>query len=93
MDPLSLTVGGALLAVGWLVGRVTRPPRDPFRCSCKHAFAFHDPTTDACDYRWQDRGELVCSCRRYVGERPPTEFDPADVLRALGSDRPTQENR
>lgn len=91
MDPLSLLVGGALLVAGWLVGRRTRPSRDPYRCSCGHSLATHDEPTGPCRF---ERERLliddVCSCVRYVGPLPPVELDPADVLRALGSDRPTE---
>jgi hypothetical protein len=48
MDPISLAVGAALLAAGWLSGRVTRrrppaaaAPSGP-TCGCGHSLALHD---------------------------------------------------
>lgn len=54
-DPITLGVGGVLLAVGWLAGRMTRGARTgPSKmrplavCGCGHALALHDPETKRC---------------------------------------------
>lgn len=48
MDPISLIVGGALLAVGWLAGRAHRRhnrtpelPSTATMCSCGHGHGTH----------------------------------------------------
>jgi hypothetical protein len=54
MEPVSLLVGGALLAVGYLTGRLNRhrtppppPPMTPL-CGCGHALSQHDRETSTC---------------------------------------------
>ncbi|MGH9290824.1 MAG: hypothetical protein ACRD0V_21430 [Acidimicrobiales bacterium] len=47
MDPLSLAVGGALLAAGALAGRLglrrrSAPPTPGFTCGCGHGYGCHD---------------------------------------------------
>lgn len=56
MDPLSIAVGGALLATGWLAGRRARrppklpePPKQPEAiCGCDHHLSAHDLATGKC---------------------------------------------
>lgn len=94
MDPLSLLVGAALLAVGGLLGRVTRRPRTAsprYVCECRHSRSFHDAGDGPCQRLTGIDRDVRCQCRGYVGPLPPLELSPDDVLRALGSDRPTEE--
>ncbi|GAB3350576.1 hypothetical protein [Modestobacter lapidis] len=56
MDPLSLVVGGVLLAAGYLGGRLgarrasrTRAPQLPVAtCGCGHSLSQHDPKDHTC---------------------------------------------
>lgn len=79
MDPWIIIVGIAqLLAVltGFLMGRITRPPRTPsYACTCLHEFSFHN--TDGCHEYYQDhKGKRhSCGCQRYVGQLPPPTVD------------------
>lgn len=90
MDPISLAVGGALLAVGWLLGRIRgqatgASDSDPDACGCSHPLALHDRTSGTC--AGQDRREhymrfgdrngfewASCACRQYTGTRPIEEL-------------------
>ncbi len=53
MEPISLLVGGVLLAVGYVAGRLGRrrppppPPMTPL-CGCGHALSQHDRETSTC---------------------------------------------
>lgn len=99
MDPLSLLVGALLVVAGCLTERATRrayvaPATGEYVCACGHSLAFHDLDPDDSQCNALDLVEDdQCRCLRYVGPIPPPELDPADVLRALGSDRPTEEPR
>lgn len=79
IDPLSLAVGGGLLALGWLAGRFRRPARAPapYTCTCLHPLSDHDKKTKACHARtFQRRTQTThsryvdCTCRQYVGDTP-----------------------
>jgi hypothetical protein len=85
MDPISLAVGAALLATGWLTGRVRRgrasAPVPAWECGCGHSFALHNRETSECTGETKREHYTVtgarngyewvqCSCRRYVGEVP-----------------------
>ncbi|MGY1695294.1 MULTISPECIES: hypothetical protein [unclassified Geodermatophilus] len=54
MEPVSLVVGAALLAVGFVAGRLGRrrpaaPPPNPVPlCGCGHALSQHDTETNTC---------------------------------------------
>ena len=56
MEPLSLVVGGALLAIGYVSGRLgarrarrSRVPATPVAvCGCGHSLSEHDPKADTC---------------------------------------------
>jgi hypothetical protein len=67
IDPVSLIIGGGLLAAGYGSGRIGRArrhpkPRKPLPvpkpvCGCGHGIHDHDPTTNKCHsqikaYRW-----------------------------------------
>lgn len=65
MEPISLAVGGILMLLGIVVGRLGRrrvkalsPPQAI--CGCDHGLNMHD--------------EHVCDCQKYVGPRPIEEF-------------------
>ena len=89
MDPVSLLVGGALLAVGFLTGRLhrrTSPPPPPMTplCGCGHPLSQHDRETSTCYAelrrdtfdkrgRWSGHSWVPCTCRQYVGPRPIDE--------------------
>ena len=89
MEPISALVGAALLAVGFLAGRLGRrqPPPPPDRtpvCGCGHALSQHDPATSTCYAelrrdtfdkrgRWSGHSWVPCTCRQYVGPRPIDE--------------------
>ena len=68
MEPVSLVVGAALLAAGFLAGRIgrRRPPAPPANpqpvCGCGHALSQHDTETNTCYAELRasfDRAELV----------------------------------
>lgn len=71
MDPISLTVGAAILGAGFLAGRFRRPRRTttPYMCPCKHPLSFHNPNTNECHgtVGWDNNR---CTCKQYVGEMP-----------------------
>lgn len=82
-DPVTLATGAALLAVGFLAGRLRRPPSRPPEpvCSCHHAYAHHDLDTKACNAQvprdvYNSAGRRVdvtfvpCTCRHYDGPIP-----------------------
>jgi hypothetical protein len=56
VEPLSLVVGGALLAIGYVSGRLaarrarrSRVPATPVAvCGCGHSLSEHDPKADTC---------------------------------------------
>ncbi|MBU3061814.1 hypothetical protein KO481_09790 [Nocardia sp. NEAU-G5] len=83
-DPITLTVGAALVGVGWLGGRLgRRAPKTaslPAPCGCGHDLALHDRDSGACHaeiFRKNGHGmkEWVgCNCRRYTGPTPLEEF-------------------
>jgi hypothetical protein len=75
IEPLSLAVGAALLAVGFLAGRIgrvsRRPPDDQQVCGCTHHRSMHDPESGACHARVKDGYyDYTCRCRRYSGPVP-----------------------
>jgi len=89
MDPVSLLVGGVLLAAGFVAGRLGRrrnappPPVTPL-CGCGHTLSQHDRETHTCyaelrrdNYdkrgRWAGVSWVPCTCRQYVGPRPIDE--------------------
>jgi hypothetical protein len=89
VEPLSLAVGAALLAAGYLGGRLgrrrSRSPATPVAvCGCGHPLSQHDPQTNTCHAevprdaydrkgRWAGHTWVACSCRQYVGPRPIDE--------------------
>lgn len=102
MDPMTLGVGGGLLAVGWLVGHIRRRPRPEPQstptCGCGDALALHDPTTGECHgevrrehyLKGGDRSGwewLPCTCRQYTGPRPIEELFGPTYLSPSGSER------
>jgi len=54
MDPISIAVGAAVLATGWVTGRLgrRRPEMAEIRpvgeCGCGHSLALHDTETTRC---------------------------------------------
>jgi hypothetical protein len=89
MEAISLLVGAALLAAGFLAGRLSRrrppapPPVTPL-CGCGHALSQHDTETSTCYAelrrdaydkrgRWAGHTWVACTCRQYVGPRPIDE--------------------
>lgn len=96
MDPVSLLVGGLLLASGFLAGRLGRRkpaaalPVTPV-CGCGHTLSQHDRDTSTCyaelrrdthDKRGRFTGHswVPCTCRQYVGPRPIDEVFAPRVL-------------
>jgi hypothetical protein len=89
MEPVSLLVGGVLLAVGFVAGRLQRRPRTPPPavtplCGCGHPLSQHDRETSTCyaelrrdtfDKRggWSGHNGVPCTCQQYVGPRPIDE--------------------
>ena len=89
MEPISLLVGGVLLAVGFVAGRWGRrpaPPAPPMTpvCGCGHALSQHDRESSTCYAelrrdtfdrrgRWSGHSWVPCTCRQYVGPRPIDE--------------------
>ena len=89
MEPISLLVGGVLLGVGFVAGRLQRrrpgppPPVTPI-CGCGHPLSQHDPKENTCHaevardaYNWMGRWAghtwVACRCRQYIGPRPIDE--------------------
>jgi hypothetical protein len=89
VEPVSLLVGAALLAVGFVAGRLQRrrpappPPVTPL-CGCGHPLSQHDVDTHTCYAelrrdtfdkrgRWAGHTWVPCTCRQYVGPRPIDE--------------------
>ncbi|MGY1839105.1 MULTISPECIES: hypothetical protein [unclassified Modestobacter] len=89
MEPVSLLVGGALLAVGFVAGRLGRrrnvgPALPQAVCGCGHPLSQHDPEQGICHSevardaytkrgKWAGHTWVSCSCRQYVGPRPIDE--------------------
>ena len=88
MDPLSLVVGGLLVAVGFVAGRLARRRQGPAIpqavCACGHPLSQHDPESTTCyaevardTYtkrgRWAGHTWVACSCRQNIGPRPIDE--------------------
>jgi hypothetical protein len=92
MDPLSLAVGAALLAVGFLAGRIgragRRPPDEQPICGCTHHRSMHDPESGTCRARiklgnWFDGyHHQTCRCRQYSGPVPIIDLWTPPVLPA-----------
>ena len=82
-------LGGALLAVGFLAGRLGRrqaapPPATTPLCGCGHTLSQHDTETSTCYAelrrdtfdkrgRWAGHSWVPCTCRQYIGPRPIDE--------------------
>lgn len=88
MDPITLGVGGVLVAAGWLLGRIRRSrpvEMAPDACGCSHPLSFHDRDVGTCtgeirrehyDRHGSRNGyEWVdCMCRQYTGAIPVGEM-------------------
>lgn len=100
MDPFTLLAGGALLAIGFVAGRLGRrrtappPPMTPV-CGCGHALSQHDRTSSTCYAelrrdtfdrrgRWSGHSWVPCTCRQYVGPRPIDEIFTPPLLPPMG---------
>lgn len=100
MDPISLVIGGALLATGWLSGRITRRRSAPSKppklvCACHHARSYHDAGTGRCHesievgtnyYDGEPRAyrQEQCPCQLYDGPAP--ELSPEQYLALIRDD-------
>ena len=89
MEPVSLLIGGGLVVVGWVAGRVGRrrpsgpPPPPVATCGCGHPLAQHDREASTCHAeiprdafkfgRWAGHTWVRCPCRQYIGPRPIDE--------------------
>jgi hypothetical protein len=89
VDPLSLAVGGLLVVVGFVTGRLgRRRPTGPVVpqavCACGHPLSQHDPESTICHAevardsytkrgKWAGHTWVACSCRQYIGPRPIDE--------------------
>jgi len=98
MDPVSLAVGAAIFAGGYVSGRIGRArrnpkvgaARNPYVCGCTHNLATHDPKTNACAasvFLGSSYGYKRCACKQYVGERPLDLDLLADQARAAQLDQ------
>ncbi len=80
MDPVSMLVGAAIAALGYLVRGLRKDRLKPVGpvCDCGHPLAFHNELTRRCHaetalrasdgkQRW---ASARCSCQRYVGPVP-----------------------
>ena len=80
MDPISLLVGGVLLAVGFAAGRIGRrrppppPPMTPL-CGCGHALSQHDRETSTC--------RLIGSMPALLPARTPPDGNAAGNTRGV----------
>lgn len=90
MEPFSMAVGGGLVLVGWLLGRISRKRKMPKTpepiCGCKHHHSHHDPKTGECfskrkvvthyDIYGVPRSwkEMPCTCKQYSGPEPITTY-------------------
>ncbi|MFQ6395161.1 hypothetical protein ACLMAJ_17055 [Nocardia sp. KC 131] len=88
-DPISLTVGAALVGAGWAVGRFSRrgkPTDSPATCGCGHDLAMHDPEQGVChtEISRKNMGGLRewvrCGCRRYTGPTPIEDYFSRPIL-------------
>ena len=93
-DPLSLVAGAALLAAGYLSGRITRPVRATVAvCSCGHGLDQHDPTSRSCHSEvrldphfsyevnaWVGHTYAWCTCRQYIGPMPVEQLIQTQIL-------------
>lgn len=76
-DLIELALGGALVLVGFVLGRIHRPRRKPEvpMCSCGHPLSAHERDTDRCvatvKQEWWEGGVheawVPCACVRYTG--------------------------
>lgn len=98
MEPITLAVGGALVLVGFVGGRITRPKTAlaalTYDCTgCLHAFSMHDPKTGECNAAeksalWSTSGKHLgyhpapCACLNYTGDRP-LDVDPSEIIRKI----------
>lgn len=88
IDPISLTLGAALVGGGWVLGRFgSRSGKQPKQlaaatalCGCGHDLAVHDRESNRCHgetFRKNGHGLKEwanCNCRRYTGPTPLEEF-------------------
>lgn len=84
IEPVSLAVGGGLLLVGWLTGRVSRfhgfanggevNPGPNLICSCVHGFGSHEDgrKCHGSTTNWRNGAQFVdrCPCHMYDGPEP-----------------------
>lgn len=82
VDPVSLAVGGGLVLVGWLAGRISRKtaadPNKPI-CACDHPVSMHREEGGCAaeikrphshkGFEW-----VKCPCLRYVGPLPLDQY-------------------
>ncbi|WP_216898880.1 hypothetical protein [Nocardia alni] len=84
-DPISLTVGAALVGAGWVAGRfgrlrTRRTTAESALCGCGHDLALHDRENGRCHaeiFRKTGHGLREwagCNCRRYTGPTPLEEL-------------------
>lgn len=90
MEPVTMLVGGGLVLVGWVLGRINRKSKTPKTpravCGCKHHHAHHDPKTGECNgtrevaTKFNTIGteiawkEVPCTCKQYSGPEPITTY-------------------
>lgn len=94
MEPITLLVGGGLLAFGYITGRVHRRKKTPKPpkavCGCKHGLHAHDK--DGChatvevESQWDWAGSPIgwvrkpCACVKYIGPIPAEDFISMPIL-------------
>lgn len=79
-DPMTLAVGGGILAAGWLMGRASRRPKTPKPprpiCTCDHGYGMHEPDGGRCHglkQTWSQalgQHQVPCTCQTYDGPEP-----------------------
>lgn len=92
-DPLSLATGAALLAIGYLSGRIVRPKTTTpapalAMCGCKHNLSQHDPISRSCHADIQHARFSTytpCTCRQYIGPIPAEQYMQTQILPPMDS--------
>jgi len=88
MDPVTLLVGAAIAAAGYLAGHATRrdPPLPPVEvkpiCSCDDPKSMHENGVGRCSYVHEPGTGYAhqCPCQVYIGPEPFEILYPTPLL-------------